>query len=406
MDVVEAFQLQATACEELGSPLYADLLRRLVDDYELGGVTTRVLAGHEQDPGPSALALRLLGSVHRLVLAREAPELAVFYPSAGGEWDPVLGWEAFEQVLQSRGAELQNLLDQPPQTNEVGRSTALYGGLLRLHEVVPLPVRLFEIGASGGLNLRADCFRYEVRSPVAPTTSQSGPTSSPDAPTTSSVGRATSEADPSTSGVDLTTSQVGATPSSPAAEQAPAEALVFGAPDSPVVFTDAWSGRPMVPAPDLRIAERVGSDINPVNPLTLDGELTLTSYVWPDMLSRLERLRGALGVARVVPADVRRENAVSFLRNLELSEGHVTVVWHSVMWQYLTADDRIVADAAIAGLGERATATTPLARLCLEPMRRTPDAPYEFLIVLQTWPGGVRRVLGHAAPHGLPAVWE
>ncbi len=367
--------MQATACEELGSPLYADLLRRLVDDYELGGVTTRVLAGHEQDPGPSALALRLLGSVHRLVLAGEAPELAVFYPSVGGEWDPVLGWEAFEQVLQSRGAELRSLLDQPPQTNEVGRSTALYGGLLRLHEVVPLPVRLFEIGASGGLNLRADCFRYEVAAPTA-------------------------------TAADLTTSQVGTTPSDPSGEPAPTETLVFGAPDSPVVFTDAWSGRPMIPAPDLRIAERIGSDINPVNPLTHDGALTLTSYVWPDMLSRLERLRGALEVARQVPADVHREDAVSTLRNLELSEGHVTVVWHSVMWQYLTADDRIVADAAIAGLGERATPTAPLARLSLEPMRRTPDAPYEFLIALQTWPGGVRRVLGHAAPHGLPAVWE
>jgi hypothetical protein len=385
VDVVEAFQLQATACEELGSPLYADLLRRLVDDYELGGVTARVLAGHEQDPGPSALALRLLGSVHRLVLAGEAPELAVFYPSVGGEWDPVLGWEAFEQVLQSRGAELQNLLSQPPQTNEVGRSTALYGGLLRLHEAVPLPVRLFEIGASGGLNLRADCFRYEVAAPGAPTASPGAPAASPAGPTTS---------------------QVGTTPSSPAAERAPAETLVFGTADSPVVFTDAWSGRPMVPAPSLRIAERIGSDINPVNPLTLDGELTLTSYVWPDMLSRLERLRGALAVARTVPADVHREDAVSSLRNLELSEGHVTVVWHSVMWQYLTQDDQIIADAAIAGLGERATTTAPLARLCLEPMRRAPDAPYEFLIVLQTWPGGVRRVLGHAAPHGLPAVWE
>lgn len=358
MDVVEAFQLQATACEELGSPLYADLLRRLVDDYELGGVTTRVLAGHEQDPGPSALALRLLGSVHRLVLAGEAPELAVFYPSVGGEWDPVLGWEAFEQVLQSRGAELQNLLSQPPQTNEVGRSTALYGGLLQLVETVPLPVRLFEIGASGGLNLRADHFRYEV-------------------------------------------AQVGTTANSPVDEP-----VVFGSPDSPVVFTDAWSGRPLVPAPGLRIAERVGSDISPVNPLTDDGALTLTSYVWPDMLDRLARLRGALEIARVVPADVHREDALSFLRNLELSEGHTTVVWHSVMWQYLTRDDQTAADAAIAALGERATTTAPLARLCLEPMRRTPDAPYEFLIVLQVWPGGVRRVLGHAAPHGPPAVWE
>ncbi|WP_432938668.1 DUF2332 domain-containing protein [Kribbella sp. CA-253562] len=346
MDVVEAFQLQAAACEELGSPLYADLLRRLVDDYELGGISTRVLAGHEQDPGPSALALRLLGSVHRLVLAGEAPELGVFYPSVGGEWDPVLGWTAFEQVLQARGPELQSLLTQPPQTNEVGRATALYGGLLRLFEAVPLPVRLFEIGASGGLNLRADCFRYQV------------------------------------------------------ADQ------TFGAADSPVVFADAWTGRPITPAPELRIAERVGSDINPVNPLTEDGALTLTSYVWPDMTERLERLRGALEVARAVPADVRREDAVSFLRNLELSEEHVTVVWHSVMWQYLTRADQAAADEAIAALGERASASAPLARLCLEPMRRTPEAPYEFLVVLQTWPGGVRRILGHAAPHGLPAVWE
>ncbi|MEV6287523.1 DUF2332 domain-containing protein [Kribbella sp. NPDC051770] len=378
MDVVEAFQLQATACEELGSPLYADLLRRLVDDYELGGVSTRVLAGHEQDPGPSALALRLLGSVHRLVLAGEAPELAVFYPSTGGEWDPVLGWEAFEQVLLSRGAELQSLLTQPPQTNEVGRSTALYGGLLRLHEAVPLPVRLFEIGASGGLNLRPDHFRYEVSGPDTSQVSTTDP------------------APASRPGPAPETSQVSTTDTP----------TIFGAPDSPVVFTDAWSGRPIVPAPDLRIAERVGSDINPVNPLTEDGALTLTSYVWPDMTERLARLRGALEVARVVPADVHREDALSFLRNLELSEGHVTVVWHSVMWQYLTRDDQIVADAAIAALGERATESAPLARLCLEPMRRTPEAAYEFLIVLQVWPTGVRRVLGHAAPHGLPAVWE
>jgi uncharacterized protein DUF2332 len=122
VQLVETFQQQALACEQLGSPLYADLLRRLVDDYELAGVSSKVLAGREDDPGPSALALRLLGSVHRLVLAGEAPELATFYPSAGGEWDLVLGWEAFEQVLRSRGAELRVLLAQPPQTNEVGRA--------------------------------------------------------------------------------------------------------------------------------------------------------------------------------------------------------------------------------------------------------------------------------------------
>jgi hypothetical protein len=326
--------------------MYADLLRRLVDDYELGGSSSKVMAGYESAPGDALIGLRLLGAVHRLVLSGGAPELAAFYPSVGGDWDPVLGWEAFAQVLAARGAELRAMLTQAPQTNEVGRSTALYGGLLRLAEAVPLPMRLFEIGASGGLNLRADQFRYNL-----------------------------------------------------------ADGSSFGPADSPVVLEDAWSGRAITPSA-LRIAERVGSDIAPVNPLSDDGVLTLTSYVWPDMTARLERLRGALEIARKVPADVRREDALSFLRNLELSEGHVTVVWHSVMWQYLSPAEQAAGDELIAALGSRATPAAPLAHLCLEPMRRTPEAEPEFLIVLQVWPGGVPRILGTAPPHGLPAHWE
>ena len=326
--------------------MYADVLRRLVDDYELGGSSTAVLAGFESYPPDALIGLRLLGGVHRLVLSGGAPELAAFYPSVGGEWDSVLGWEAFEQVLGARGAELRSLLTQAPQTNEVGRSIALYGGLLRLAESVPLPVRLFEIGASGGLNLRADQYRYVL-----------------------------------------------------------ADGTGYGPADSPVVLEEAWSGRSLTPAAS-RIAERVGSDIAPVNPLSEEGALTLTSYVWPDMSARLQRLRGALEVAREVPADVRREDALSFLRNLELAEEHVTVVWHSVMWQYLAPDEQTAGDELIAALGAKATPTAPLARLCLEPMRRTPDAEPEFLIALQVWPGGVRRILGSADPHGLPAYWE
>lgn len=44
MDLVQTLQRQAVACEELGSPMYADLLRQMVDDYELGGTTRTVLA--------------------------------------------------------------------------------------------------------------------------------------------------------------------------------------------------------------------------------------------------------------------------------------------------------------------------------------------------------------------------
>ncbi|GAA0922696.1 DUF2332 domain-containing protein [Kribbella koreensis] len=346
MDLVANFQRQIEQFEELGSPMYADLLRRVVDDYELGGVSSRILAGCEDLPQDYVVALPLLGAVHRMVLEGEAPELAVFYPSVGGEWDPVLGWEAFEQLLSARVPELRSLLSQVPQTNEVGRSIALYGGLLRLLEDMPLPVRLLEIGSSAGLNLRADHYRYL------------------------------------------------------------ADGESFGPADSPVVFEDAWSGRSLVPAPGLRIAERVGSDVAPVDALSSGGALTLTSYVWPDQAERLERLRGALAIARSVPADVRREDAVSFLRNVELSEGHVTVIWHSVMWFYLRPDEQAEALGLIDALGERATSTAPLAHLRLEHDRRTPDSEVEFLIVLETWPGGSRQVLGSSGAHGLPVRWE
>ena len=118
-----------------------------------------VLRGHEHDPGPSGLALRLVGSLHRLVLAGRAPELAAYYPTTGGVWSSA-GCDAVVAFLAARGDELRPLLDQAPQTNEVGRAAALVGGLLRLAAQWPLPVRLWEIGASGGLNLQADRFRF------------------------------------------------------------------------------------------------------------------------------------------------------------------------------------------------------------------------------------------------------
>ena len=87
-----------------------------------------------------------------------APELAAYYPTVGGTWSSQAS-EAVLAFLAARGDEVRPLLDQAPQTNEVGRAAALVGGLLRLTERWQLPVRLWEIGASAGLNLQADRFR-------------------------------------------------------------------------------------------------------------------------------------------------------------------------------------------------------------------------------------------------------
>ncbi|MGH3444011.1 MAG: DUF2332 domain-containing protein [Nocardioidaceae bacterium] len=347
MELVEAFRGQARACAALGSPMYAVLVDRVADDYVVGGVSRTVLTGHEDDPGPSALALRLMGSVHRLVLSRRAGELATYYPSVGGSWEPEGGWAAFAVLLAELPDAVREWLDRPPQTNEVGRAAALMGGLLRIGEEHALPVRLFEIGSSGGLNLRADRYAY-----------------------TDETGR------------------------------------VFGDPSSPVRLEGAWRGRPLRPWPELEIVERSGSDVMPVDVDDRGGRLTLTAYVWPDQTARLERLRGALQVAARVAAVVRRTDAVSFARSLELASGTTTVLWHSVMWQYLSAGDQRALTARIEELGASATTERPFAHLMLEPIRRTPGAEHSFLVALRMWPGGARRILGDGAAHGIPTVWE
>ncbi|HET6653131.1 MAG TPA: DUF2332 domain-containing protein [Nocardioides sp.] len=366
MEQHEAFSRQAQACAELGSPMYAELLERAAADLRAGGEVGRVLAGHEDDPGPSALALRLLGSVHRLVLTSDAVlsegqpaltgrrsdnsaagELAAYYPSVGGTWSVEGGWEAFLRLLSEQPEAVREWLDRPPQTNEVGRASALMGGLLHVGQVFRHPVRLFEIGSSGGLNLLADRFGY----------------------------------------VD----EWGTT---------------YGDPASPVRLDVAWQGRPVPPWPELDIVERVGSDVMPVDVRTTQGRLVLTAYVWPDQTHRLERLRGALDLAQHTPVAVRREGAARFVDGIDLRPGLTTVLWHSVMWQYLDAAEQEAVTARIGALGAQATDEAPFAHLFLEPMRRTSDGPHEFLVVLELWPTGGRRVLGSSTGHGLPTVWD
>lgn len=346
-DLVRRLRWQANSCRELGSPLYGFLLDAVARDTLEGGPGAAVLVGHENDPGPSAIALRLMGAVHRLVLERRAPELATFFPSVGGTGAIDRSWPALRRVLEEHRDHLRDVIDQPPQTNEVGRSAALIGGLLHVVDRWPGPVRLFEIGASGGLNLRADQFRVEL---------------------------------PDGTGV--------------------------GPADAPVVLTDPWRGRMPPVAGRLEVVERRGCDTCPVDPTTEAGRLRLTSFVWPDQRDRLERLRGALAVAARVPAALVRQSARDFVHDLRLEPGTTAVVWHSIMWQYLDAAEQAEVGSRLESLGETASAQARLAHLRLEPGRRTPASERRVLVTLRMWPRGQEQLLGSAPPHGLPTTWE
>jgi hypothetical protein len=338
--VIRVYEL---ACNSMGSPFYGDLLGRMADDVVAGGPVGRFLVDRYDSTYEEAVPLRFLGGIHRLVLAGQAPELAARFPSVGGDGDGKAAWAELLDALDAHAGAIRDALTRPPQTNEVGRSAALVGGFLVVARDTRLPLRVLEVGSSAGLNLRFDRYWYE------------------------------------------------------------SDGLEYGDPASPVRFTGLWEdGRPPFDAP-ITIAERRGCDRDPIDAGADDGRLTLLSYVWPGQSERFSMLRAALDVARDVPVAIDRADIPDWLgrRLAEPTPGRASVVFHSIVWQYLTDDERALAEAALAMAGGRATNDAPLAWLRLEP---SADLTHTELRVT-TWPGGDEHLLARCHYHLGPVHW-
>ncbi|MGH2767840.1 MAG: DUF2332 domain-containing protein, partial [Actinomycetota bacterium] len=300
--VAELFREQAGWCGRLGSPLYATLLKYVAENLEAGAAASRVLAGHERDPPRPALPLRLMGAVHRMVLEGRAGDLAHHFPSVGGKEPVEAALSPFARLLGERTEEVRELLGRPVQTNEVGRAAALIGGFLLTASETGLPLRLLEIGASAGLNLRWDCYRYEAGNGA------------------------------------------------------------WGDPNSPVRLVDAFESGGLPFGIQATVEERSGCDLAPIDPTQEEGRLTLTSYVWADQVDRLGLLRAALDVAQRVPATVDQADACDWLESklLEQAPGLATVVFHSMVLEYLNDAGRRRLRRLLVTAGSLATDRTPL----------------------------------------------
>lgn len=119
-------------------------------------VADRVLRW-QGEPGPAgdAVALRLAGGLHALILMGEDAGLAAAY-AAG---DPL---PAVMEALVRHEAHLLRRLDQPPQTNEVRRSAPLIAAAHVIAARFGWPLVLSELGCSGGLNLMWDRCRLDL----------------------------------------------------------------------------------------------------------------------------------------------------------------------------------------------------------------------------------------------------
>jgi hypothetical protein len=346
--ILAAFRYQREGMAT-ASPLYHLLLGHAVEDAEQHGICAQVLAETPDgvDPVLDALPLRFLGGVHRLVLDGEAPDLARFYPSAGGHFVPddlrADPGPVFLATVAEHRDRVAKALARTVQTNEVGRCASLLPGFLAVAESTGLPLRVLELGASAGLNLRWDQYRYEGG----------------------------------------------------------AGGSAWGDGKAPLTFVDVF----VDPLPRLdveaHVVERRGCDRNPIDATTLEGRQLLRSFVWPDQLERLAALDAALGLAPSIPVDVDHADAADWVAEQlgRAVDGVATVLFQSIVWQYLSPETRRAVRDTVNAAGSRATPHAPVAWLRMEP-GANPAKGAE--IRLRQWPGEDERVIGITGYHGRP----
>lgn len=235
------------------SPLYERLARGVADDPALLDIAAEA---RDAQPAPQLL----LGAVHAHLLDGNCASLAAFYPTCTddptdpAEADP---FPSFRACCLDNEADLREVVaSRRVQTNAVGRSAVLLPAFERVRRIADDPLVLVEIGASAGLNLYWDRYRYEYD-----------------------------------------------------------ETDVCGDPDSPVrIETDVRGDySPPLPETPPAVRDRVGVDLNPLDVTDEGDSRWLRSLVIPGQRRRHERLAAAIGVAYDDPPELVTGDALDVL---------------------------------------------------------------------------------------------
>ena len=339
--ISDAFLVQAAYCRANDAPITAAVSEAALEALDRSTPAGRRVLDWRGNPVADALVLRLVGGLHALARSGDSPTLAAVFRGERTKEGTVADIAA---ALRAHDARLGRWLDTPPQTNDVGRSAALAAGLLWLAERHPLPVDLWEIGSSSGLNLLMARFRLEL------------------------------------GGVAL------------------------GPADSPVRIAPDWRGCPPPDAP-LTIASARGVDRDPLDVTDRAEADRLASYIWADHPIRVARTDAAIALARAHPPRLERGEAADWVE-ARLAEppvpGRMRALTHSIVWQYLDEDSQARITAAMERAGAEATADTPLGWVALEADRTL----MRHDLVVRVWPGDGEPVrLAHSHAHGFWVEW-
>ncbi len=337
-----AFTNQVAYCEHAGAPITARVVGAILAVVEGGRRNALIdrIRGWQGAPLADALPLRVAGGVHALHLSGQMPALAPIYSGESADDAAII-----EQAMVECEDQLLPWLDGPPQTNEAGRSSGFAAAMLWLADRgLPASFQCLEIGSSAGINLMMDRYRYDL------------------------------------GGVHV-------------------------GPDQPVMeFRPEWSGA-SPPDQHFRIASTKGCDVAPVDLTDPAQAMRLKAYIWPEHTVRFERMEAAIAAAKLKKPDLVDLNAADFVE-VELAKpqakGTTRVLMHSIVWQYVPADQQQRVTAAMEAAGANATADAPLAWISLEANRTA----HRHELRVSYWPGGEGgEQLAWAHPHGADIDW-
>jgi hypothetical protein len=169
-------------------------------------------------------------------------------------------------------------------------------------------------------------------------------------------------------------------------------------------FAPEWRGSPP-PDRKIAIAALRGCDVAPVDLRDPVQALRLKAYIWPEHTVRFARLEAAIAEARLSPPDLVQSNAADFIeQQLDRPQepGTTRVLMHSIVWQYVPADQQARVRTAMAEAGRRASPEKPLAWVALEANRSL----LNHALTVCHWPGGGEETLLAAAhAHGAWLEW-
>ncbi len=341
--VIAAFDNQVAYCTASGASVTARVvaaLRVLLERGEGGELLERI-RNWQGAPLADALPLRIAGGIHSLHLNGDEPALSAIYEDRAGIDDTGI----IAAAIHRHESELLPWLDGPPQTNEAGRSANFIAAMLWLVDKgLPARFQCLEIGSSAGINLMLGRYHY-----------------------------------------DLGGVQVGPEPGA-------------------IRFQPEWQGDAPPDYP-IEIISTRGCDVAPVDLTDPAKALRLRAYIWPEHTVRFERMAAAIVEATKSAPDLVHMNAADFVE-AELAKtqqaGTTRVLMHSIVWQYVPADQQARVTAAMEAAGARATPERPLAWVSLEANR----VLHIHEMTVRYWPGGEEpEVVTRAHPHGAWIGW-